>query len=476
VHAALLHTNKILFFTYLDPGPGAPEVPQAHGDSAVLDLATGATTKPQLPPGNRNLFCAGHAFLPDGRLLIAGGERMGPGLVSLHVFDPEGPNGGSWHYVRDMGFGRWYPTQVTLPDGRIFILGGAHLAVDMQAVNPTYEIFDPGAGPQAAHTVNLLQEVGGFTTFPFVYVLPDGKLFMHAGTRTRFMDMATWTVAPGAIEAAARPGRNARTYGVQGTSVLLPLRPDSAPPYRARVMVIGGGGASGNDIREPTTDTCEILDLGTASPAWKLTAAMARPRVMPDSVLLPDGKVLVVNGSSSGFSDNGANPVFETELYDPEADAWSPMARMSVPRLYHSGALLLPDGRVMTCGSDSMWNPGPFHVNQLRLEMFSPPYLFAGPRPLILNSPPEVGYGNLFEVETEDAATVDTVTLVRCGSTTHSFNPDQRLVGIEIVTRTGTSLTLQAPPDGFVAPPGYYMLFLLRGGVPSVARFVRLAT
>ena len=474
VHAALLRTNKVLFFTYLDPGPGAPEEPQDHGDSAVLDLATGTTTKPAPPAGNRNLFCAGQAFLPDGRLLIAGGERLTPGLMSLHIFDTVGPNGGTWQYIRDMPVGRWYPTPVTLPDGRIFILGGANLTATQTTVNTTYEIFDPAGGPQPPQNVGLLQEVGGFTTFPFVYVLPNKKLFMHAGTRTRFIDLQTMAQNPSAIEAVARPGRNARTYNLEGTSVLLPLQPSSNPPYRARVMVIGGGGETGGNMREAATNTCEALDVDAPAPAWQLTAPMLRPRVMPDAVLLPDGKVLVMNGSSTGFADNGANPVFETEIYDPVANTWTQLAGMTVPRLYHSTALLLPDGRVLTAGSDSMWNPGPFHVNQLRVELFSPPYLFAGPRPEQSGTPTQVTWGQDFDVSSPQAASIDAVSMMRCGSATHSFNSDQRMVGITIKSRNGNDLTLQAPPDGFVAPPGFYMLFLLQNGVPSTARFIRL--
>ena len=96
---------------------------------------------------------------------------------------------------------------------------------------------------------------------------------------------------------------------------------------------------------------------------------MSQPRVMPDSVLLPTGKVLVMNGSSTGKADAGANPVYAVELYDPDGDTWTSMASMAVPRLYHSTALLLPDGRVMTAGSDSAWNPDPFHSSELRVEI-----------------------------------------------------------------------------------------------------------
>ncbi len=473
VHAALLHTNRVLFFSYRDPGPDAPEEPQEHGDSALLDLAAGTVTRPQPAAGERNLFCAGQAFLADGRLLIGGGERLFDGLRSLHMFDPSGAGGGAWQYLRDLAVGRWYPTCVTLPDGRVFICGGINLTQTESNADTTYEIFDVAAGLQPLNTSQVLMEAGPYVTFPFVYVLPDHKLFMHAGTRSRLIDLDTWSDLGVAYETADRPRRGARTYNVQGTSVLLPLRP-GADPYRARIMVVGGGAGPTVDIRSAATPTCEVLDLGEDSPAWRLRASMHNPRVMPDAVLLPDGKVFVTNGSSTGFADNGANPVYEAEIYDPEGDTWTRMASMSVPRLYHASALLLPDGRVMTAGSDSMWNPDPFHESQLRIEFFSPPYLFAGGRPSIADAPDDVQFGADFVVQTADAASVDSVALLRAGSTTHSFNSDQRYVALTISARSAGSVTLTAPPDGFVAPPGYYLLFLLRAGVPSVGRFLRV--
>jgi hypothetical protein len=439
----------------------------------VLDYTTGTVTKPPVnTPQPMNLFCSGHAQLADGRILVTGGEREFPGILSLHVFTPGGPNGGSWQFIGNMNRARWYPTSVTLPDGRVIILGGMDLSpAGTRGGNPDFEVYTDGVGVNLPTPAPHLAQAG-LMTFPFVYVLPSGKLFVHAGELTRFLDIGTMSWVGPAIQAADRPGRNARTYHLEGTSVLLPLKPGGASPYRARVMVFGGGGAPGADIRTPATDTCEVMDTDAPNPAWALVPPMSRPRVMPDAVLLPNGKVLVMNGSSSGVADNGANPVYETEIYDPDTNTWTQMHRMQVPRLYHATALLLPDGRVMTAGTDSMWNPDPFHESQLRLEFFSPPYLFGATRPVLSTAPGDIAYGTTFSVATPDFATVDEAVLMRCGTCTHSFNPDQRYVGLDIVSRPAGGLTLEGPPNGFVAPPGRYMLFLLRGGVPSVARFV----
>ncbi len=483
VHAVLLHTNKVLFFTYREP-PVPAEVPQPQGESAVLDLATSTIARPpgppEPPPGDApNLFCGGHAFLSDGRVLVAGGERQQPALRGLHTFTPSSTGPGTWRSVGKLAAGpakdrgRWYPTCVTLADGRVLIMGGDHWpATAGPTKNATFEVYDPATGLQPDRPAPIIAEAP--STYPFVFVLPSGKVLVHAGTRTAFLDPSTGTFDATRLEAAGRPRRAGRTYDLQGTSVLLPLLPTTTPPYRARVMVIGGGGVP-KGIRTVATETCEVLDTGASPLAWRLVASMVRPRVMPDAVLLPDATVLVMNGSSTGYADNGANPVFDTELYDPAADSWSMLASMKVPRLYHATALLLPDGRVMTAGTDATWQPDPHRHGELRVELFSPPYLFRGPRPSITSAPAEVGYGATFQIGTPDPAAVQSVALLRCGSCTHSFNSDQRYVGCTITARAAANVTVQAPPNGNVAPPGHYLLFVLNANrVPSVARFLRV--
>ena len=202
---------------------------------------------------------------------------------------------------------------------------------------------------------------------------------------------------------------------------------------------------------------------------------MAEARVMPDSVLLPDGTVLVSNGSSSGFADMGAAPVFATEVFDPRSSTWSTLGSMRIPRLYHAVALLLPDARVLTAGTDGEFNPHPFHTSNYRVEIFSPPYLFRGPRPRILGHQVQLTYGEPILVQTPDANAVGSACLIRNGAVTHSFNHDQRLVGLEITGRSSSLLTVEAPPRANLAPPGWYMLFLVsHEGVPSEASFVRI--
>lgn len=487
LHAALLPTGEkgaIWFLSYHDPtghGHHSPQ-PAADGEARVLDLASGTVSTP-VYSGRRqrlpNLFCGGHAFLPDGRLLMVGGDREDQDrLRMLHTFTPGGAHGGTWIDVDRMAEGRWYPTAVTLPDGRVLIVAGEKRIFNpTPAANPnaSYEIFDPATnqvGPQVKATP--LERFGGSVTYPFVFVLPGRTVLMHGGTHTVFLDLDTFTFDALELEATQRPGRHSRTYGFEGTSVLLPLLPDADPPYRARVMLIGGGGAAPVGMRTPATDTTEILDLGAAVPAWTPAAPMAAARVMPDAVLLPDRTVLVMSGSSRGFADNGANPVWETELYDPATGAWTSMDHTSVPRLYHATALLLPDATVLTSGTDATWNPEIIPESELRLEVFRPPYLFRGERPEITTAGQNMAYGTTFTLQSPDANSITAVALMRNGSCTHSLNTDQRHVGLSITARNGTAVTVATPPDGSVAPPGWYMLFLLRDGIPSEAEFVHL--
>jgi hypothetical protein len=260
---------------------------------------------------------------------------------------------------------------------------------------------------------------------------------------------------------------------------MLPLLPEDG--YRVRVMAIGGGGVDrevfyqGGHDNDPSTNTVELLDLGTVNPGWQFVAAMHHPRVLCDSILLPDGRVLVVGGSSTGKSDVAVDPVLPTEVYDPAADTWTQLAPINCPHLYHSTALLLPDGRVMRGGKDGQFQRDPYKYFEHRLELFSPPYMFAGPRPNISAAPKAGAYGKKITIGCSTAGQVARVALIRAGAVTHNFHMDQRYVGLPITGATAGELTVLLPPNNKVAPPGAYMLFLVDGaGVPSVANIIKL--
>jgi hypothetical protein len=215
---------------------------------------------------------------------------------------------------------------------------------------------------------------------------------------------------------------------------------------------------------------------------------------MPDSVLLPNGKVLVVNGARFGMAgafgmhlgDLGPerDPVLQPELFDPETDTWESICPMTIPRVYHATAALLPDARVLVAGHDGMLNnyramPGqpPLRESKYQLEIFSPPYLFRGARPVVTSAPTVVRYRSAFQIEiSTDVSEIQSVCLIRQSSVTHQINTDQRYVGLAIIpTLSRTSVMVQGPPDANIAPPGFYMLFVVnRMGVPSVATWLRI--
>lgn len=466
IHAALLRTGHVAVFGFSDNNA---EV----GVSRILDPVTGAL---RTPAHSHHLFCSGHALLPDGRLFVAGGHHTD--VKGMHVYDLTAQD---WVHVGDMPRGRWYPTCTTLADGRVMTISGTvnggPVDLNSNPVNNTVQLFDGATstmGPERAIPTPWAASRPQFPSvdlYPFAYQLPRGPVLVHSQRTTRLYNPVanTWD--------ARQADTNhpfTRTYPGEGTSVLLPLT--YRDNYRARVMIMGGGGEwpGALNVNTPATATAEVLDADAAALAWQRLPDMRHPRVMPDSVLLPDGTVAVLGGSSKGKADNAINPVFPVEIFNPATNTWTEMCPLRVPRLYHSTALLLPDGRVMVGGKDGIFNMEPFKYPEHRIETFSPPYLFRGQRPTIGAAPTSAAYGQGVGVPTPQAATIDRVVLLRPGSVTHSFNMDQRLVEVEITARGAGTLTVRMPPDGRVAPPGWYMIFVLQSGIPSIGRFIRL--
>jgi hypothetical protein len=508
IHAALLHTNEVLLWAYADDGVTNDVVIQ--GEWSLLSLSTGRVVKREKT--ERNQFCCGQCLLWDGKLLAVGGDRKSPGGGSelnartMRLYDPLTR---TWTPLEDLETPRWYPTVVTYGATTAIALAGRDRTSpdesQQKSVRSALFINEGGlTGPECEFDGTFGLRSGDLgDTFPFSFVLPSGHLFVHLADQTRL------PLLPNLNFFAARQAKDPtgpRTYYRQGAAVLLPLRPSDNPPYRARVMLIGGGGdgTPGDASPPPASHFCVIMDSSVSSPTWTQAKMLNDPRHMGDAVLLPDGKVLVVNGVSQGLTygspELGARR--DAELYDPAADTWVKLAEMNTPRMYHATALLLPDGRVMSAGTDRALNTT--HIARKNVEAFSPPYLFWGPRPQIKSAPESAGYSEIFLVATDEAESIKSVALIRNGSCTHSFNSDQRFIELEIVERLGRRLSvswervvaplralaftfrwpnlmvsaglrLRMPPNALVAPPGYYMLFLISDkGVPSVARFIRI--
>jgi hypothetical protein len=461
VHGAVMPSGKVLMFS----GTAEANLPK---ESRVWDPTTGILTTQSF---GDDLFCAGHAMLADGRVLVNGGAipGQGRGIKATHVFDPTGE---TWTKIKDMNHARWYPTTLTLPDGRILTFSGRD---ENAAVVSQAEVYDPTADTwtDLPASANKSMDI-----YPSLHLMPDGTI-LYTGTRWSGSS-GVWMSPP----ASARLNLVTNTWTdvddheipdrTEGCSILLPPyepgplihehddipKPRKDPPTVSRVLVVGGHGA---------TATAEIIDMAEAAPAWRRTADMNFPRRNVNSVLLPDGKVLICSGIQHYKWDGDPGYVYEAELFDPQMETWTKLAGMTVGRQYHSVSLLLPDARVLNVGSQSAV------VREMRMEVYSPPYLFHGPRPKISAAPATVGYGAEFVIDSPDSCRIDRVVFIRPSSVTHHTNTDQRYLPLKWHRDGHCGLRATAPPNANIAPPGYYMLFILDDcGVPSVARLVRL--
>lgn len=442
VHAALLNNGTVLIVS------GSGNLPtNTNLQAAIFDPATGMITT---QPVNWDMFCNGMVVLPDGRAFINGGTlQYDPfhGQSRSAVYDP---STGQFTAVQSMAHGRWYPTVTNLGNGTLMTFSGLD---ENGSTNSTVEIYTVGFGWSAPYGSAFTPPL-----YPRMHLLPNGTVFYSGSTTSsRYFDPSTHTWS-GVVATTNYSGT--RTYG---TSVLLPLTP--ANNYKPAVMIMGGG--------NPATPTTELIDLSAASPQWQYGPPMSEARIEMNATILPNGKVLALGGSLN--DEDAGTASLNADLYDPATNTFSSAGMNAFPRLYHSNSLLLPDGTVWFVGG----NPARGTYEQ-HMEIYSPAYLFnpdgtLAARPAITGIPTSgIGYGAAFQVQTPDAANISSVVLMRPGAPTHAFDMEQRLVAMNFTAGSGV-LNVTAPPNGNIAPPGYYMLFILNSsGVPSMAQFVQL--
>jgi Galactose oxidase-like, Early set domain/IPT/TIG domain/Kelch motif len=426
VHVHLLPTGKVMIW----PGDGgiSGDDPR-RWDPADQNLTTLAK------PGY-DLFCSGHAFLADGRLFVAGGHiQNGVGLPKATFYNSFS---NTWAAAPDMNAGRWYPTVTTLANGDALVVSGS--IDNTVGVNTLPQVYQAETGTWRSLTSAQLS----LDLYPMMFLAPNGKVFNAAPTqRTRYLD----TSGTGSWSDVANRTFGGRSYG-------------SAVMYAdGKILVVGGG--------DPPTNTAEVIDLNQTSPAWRSVGSMHIARRQLNATLLPDGKVLVTGGTSGPGFNNGTTPVYSAEVWDPaDETTWTMLASSTagLPRLYHSAAVLMPDGRVLITGGNGQQTP----------ETFSPPYLFKGARPTLNAVPSTIGYGQSFSVQSPEAANISKVTLIRITSVTHAFNQNQRLSVLSFTPGPG-ALDIVAPANANIAPPGDYLLFIVDGsGVPSIGSIVQL--
>jgi len=397
-------------------------------------------------------------------MLVAGGTKEYDfghpffGLRDAFVFDPAAEQ---WVRVASMSGGRWYPTLVTLGDGRVLAMSG--LGEHGEEPFPDLEVYEDPAG----WTTLPAALSARWPLYAHLHLLADGRLF-YTGVQfgVNYDDME-----PRIIDLAANAiidihGLTARDQRNQGASVLLP------PAQEQRVMVIGGG-LYGDDMHHhhattDATDNVNIVDLAATHPEYQLAAPLHAPRMHVEAVLLPDRTVLVCGGSQ--MQESRAEATLTAEIYHPSSNVWTLAAKAQIPRLYHSVAILLPDGRVLCAGS----NPAR-EDEELRLEMYYPAYLFRGPRPLITDAPAAAAHGASVSITTPQAAEIKWVSLVHPVVMTHCCDSAQRLVDMPFSLDGANRLTATIPANTNLAPPGWYMLFLTdTNDIASVARWIRL--
>ena len=405
VHTHMLPTGKVMIWQGLDESGAG----RAGGDAwDPANQSVSILSKPDY-----DIFCSGHSFLADGTLFVAGGHISDfVGLSRASIYNPFT---NAWSNLPNMNAGRWYPTTTVLANGDVLVVSGY---IDPTiGVNTLPQVFQVATGTWRSLTnAQLAQQ-----PYAMMLLAPNGRVFDAGPTATtRYLD----TSGTGAWSVVANRVGGIRDYG-------------SAVMYApGKVLVMGGD--------SPPKNTAEVIDLNAASPSWRAVGSMQFGRRHVNATLLPDGKVLVTGGTAApGFNDPSGH-VDAAELWDPATENWTTLASSSgIPRVYHSTALLLPDGRVFSTGGN----------DHPEIEIYSPPYLFKGTRPTITSAPPSVAYGQSFFVGTPNAATISKITMLRLSSVTHAFNQSQYINELGFSQTTG-GLDVTAPPNGNIAPPG----------------------
>lgn len=409
-----------------------------------------------------DMFCAGIALLEDGRVIASGGN---PDDDRVSSFDP---NTLTWTALAPMFDRRWYASSVALPDNTVFSTFGKSAGnrseryfpdqnswarttnADMQTLLTEQNSINSAANPTGALNMEWWAHMA---------MTPGGDVFQGGPAPTwHLFDPMKGT----ATQSLGQPaGQRARMYG-------------NAVSYDVGKVILVGG-ADRRENSPTSTDNVYLVDLNGPTPVVTQGAPMIHPRALSNTVMLPNGEVLVVGGNTSAriFSDLGT--VYPAEIYNPQTNTWREVDSITIPRNYHSTALLLKDGRVLSAGGGAC---GGCSANHLDGQIFSPPYLFdsnqnPAVRPTMSNVPAQVTAGQQVVVN----ASSDTVkfTMVRLSGTTHHMNTDQRFLPIDTTDNGDGTFTLSFQANPSVMIMGNYFLFAVNAnGTPSIAETVQV--
>jgi hypothetical protein len=488
IHASLLPTGDILYWgRRKNPrNTDLTDVGSMHEhktSSFILDLkAEGKPSRPIAKPpkdtkGNDvNLFCSGHTFQPDGKLLVVGGHLQdGMGIKQACIFNPF-EEGGKWIPIQPMGRARWYPTAIKLPDGNTLVVSGSAGG----NADPNPELWQGDKWEKVEPTKSMV-------LYPRLCIDPKGAgaVFMSGP-----MAESQWLHPP-----VFHPTSTVGAWDKQ-TAMRNGGQREYAPSvmYDSGKVIFIGGGANQDQVPD---SSCYVIDLTAPVPAWReAKKPMAFARRQHNATILPDGTVLVTGGSSgAGFNnvsfkvDNPKErwPVLTPELWNPKAEAeeWKKMAPEGFNRCYHSIALLLPTGQILSAGGGE-WIPDDTRQcdkqedTLTNAQIFNPPYLFnaqnqPATRPTVSNAPASVDYGGKITVTLGANDDVSRVTWIHIGSVTHCNNQSQSFLDLTFNDKSLPKLEINAPVSSNHATPGHYMLFVLnKKGVPAIAPIIRL--
>ncbi len=439
IHLFLLSTGHVLAFDgWQQPEPTYTWNPSTHEFTSA--------TAPD------SIFCSGMAQLPNGEVMTVGGygglTTGNTGIVDTAIFNPAT---GTWTRVANMHDPRWYPSLTELADGEYVAISGNSTNSDTWADTP--EVYNP-----VANTWTLLSKVSTSEVheeeYPFSYLIPNGNVFTIGPSEDVSYELnvanQTWTSTGGAS-------------GITNGSSIM---------YRPGKILYSGGAPSVTSTISASADT-SIIDLTAATPKWQPTAPMHNARVYHALTMLADGEVLAVGGEPTSDQEIVTSGVLPTEIWNPNTETWSPAAPIAAARNYHSTAILMPNATVLVAGGghpNGTGDPGEFSA-----QIYSPPYLFDGPRPTITAAPTASTYNTNITVSTPDAASIGAVNLVSLGADTHQGDMAQHFVPLSFTANAG-SLTVKTPASSALAPYGNYMLFIVNDkGVPSVSAPLNLS-
>lgn len=475
IHATLLPSGKVLTF-----GPGDstysavedPDYASAHNKNSTDIWDPITNTHTLVNNTQTELFCAGHAALPDGRTFVAGGhlgKKDGKylGTTTVNLFDSLT---NTWTLLdTPMYVPRWYPSVTALANGEMMIIGGINYGQDFDQI----EVWRVEGNTATKRLLAVPKLNRAHPQYPWLTVTSSGKVFVSGQeNKLGYFD----PTGDGRWEDLGGRGARSRDGMVRnsGTSVM----------YAKDKFLVAGGSPGDGDTDLPV-NSAVVIDLNQP-PGQEVRpiSPMKNPRRHHNATILPDGTVWVNGGTKGPGVNNQAleNRVYESELWNPITEQWNPTAVAQKFRSYHSTSLLLPDGRVMTGGGGRCDGCNPQDDNT-DVEVYWPPYLFnpdgslVTQRPEITRYPTQVRYGQRFSVRVQNAGDIRKVTWLRLGSVTHSVNFDQRINYLDFSNtfRSTGFLYIKAPENPNLAPPGFYMLFLVDGkGVPSIGRIIQI--